>query len=70
MMVSTSKIQLAGYGPEQVPVLRTLVGKKVTAEGEIIPAHTRYHIEPLLISIGDEEEGDIWELNTGLEDKY
>ena len=51
--ISSSKIQLAGYGPEEVPALRALVGKRVQMDGEIFAAHTRYHIEPLLIDIAD-----------------
>jgi hypothetical protein len=51
--ISSSKIQVAGYGPEEVPALRALVGKKVQMDGEIFTPHTRYHIEPLLIDITD-----------------
>jgi uncharacterized protein DUF4431 len=56
--VTTSKIQVAGYGLQEVPSLRALVGKKVQMDGEIFTAHTRYHIEPLLIDVSD---GDFME---------
>ena len=54
-----NKIQLAGYGPEEIASLRALVGKKVQIDGEIFAAHTRYHIEPLLIDLS---EGDFMRL--------
>jgi uncharacterized protein DUF4431 len=60
IIVSSTKIQVAGYSSEEVPWLRALVGKKVMMDGDLFIANTRYHIEPLLINIG---EGDFMERN-------
>jgi hypothetical protein len=61
MMVTTSEIQLAGYGPEEVPALRALIGKKIMVEGEVFPSHARYHIEALLIDVDVEAGGGFFE---------
>lgn len=50
-IIRSSKIQIAGTYDNSK--LRTLVGKKVQMDGELFTAHTRYHIEPLLLDISD-----------------
>ena len=52
-IISSSKIQITGeYNNSE---LRALVGQKVQMDGELFTAHTRYHIEPLLLSITEGE---------------
>jgi hypothetical protein len=49
--VSSTQVQLIGYGESDVPGLRSLVGKKVAVKGQLGAGFTRYHILPLIISM-------------------
>jgi FAD synthase len=51
-IISSNKIQVV-CDSSQIADLRALVGKHVMVDGEVFTAHTRYHIEPLLIDITD-----------------
>ena len=53
-IVSSTKVQII-CTDEQAPELRALLGKKVQMDGEMFTAHTRYHIEPLLLNISEGE---------------
>ena len=47
--VTSNRVMLAGYSPSQVPALRKLEGKNVQATGNIGPAFSPHHTEPLVI---------------------
>lgn len=49
--VSSNRIMLIGYSPEQAAALKNLVGKNVRATGILGQAFTRYHTEPLVLVI-------------------